>query len=97
MLLKRNSANARKIAVGGMTPEMIEENRSEDRTLYPEHVIVGWEDVVNAQGEEVKFSKDAAKSFVAALPDWLFDNVRMFAGQPANFVESIDAEATGKN
>lgn len=100
-LLKRTSKNARLVASGAISSDMLDENRKEDRVLYPQHVIAGWEDVVDAGGKDVKFSKENVSAFVAALPDWIFDNLTVFARNPSNFVEDApatdDVEATAKN
>ena len=44
------------------------------------------EQAKNDDGEDVPFSKSAALEFLTKLPDCLFDGVRAFAGDEANFL-----------
>lgn len=99
-VLKRSRKYGRAIQAGNMTPGIIAENREEDRELYPSHIVAGWEGVVDSGNKPVKFSEAACRSFLKALPDWLFDNIRMYAATPSNFVndeEPIDVEEVAKN
>ncbi|MBL4904277.1 MAG: hypothetical protein JKY62_16765 [Desulfocapsa sp.] len=75
----------------------MEEMRGWDRDLFPDHVIVGWKNMTDANGKDVKFSVAACKDFIAALPNWIFDGVRAYASDPENFVASIDSEGKAKN
>lgn len=61
-----------------------------DRDLYPKLIIQGWDDVPDDDGNLVPFSVENAAEYVAALPQWIFDEVRMFAVQAANFVPTMD-------
>lgn len=97
-LLKRAQKTARVVRAGAVNADVLDENRAEDKELYPEHVIVGWADMIDATGTDVKFSKAACKDFIHALPDWIFDNVTLFARDPLNYVASeLKVEATAKN
>lgn len=99
-LLKRASKSARQVAAGKVSAALIEENREEDRVLYPMHIVKGWENVFDSTGAEVAFSKEACAEFLEALPNWLFDDLRNFCGKPDNFVEvaSLDLlEDAAKN
>lgn len=96
-LLKRGSRTQRQVKAGKVNSGMIAENRDEDRTLYPKYVIKGWRDMLDADGTEVKFTVNNATDFLAQLPDWLFDNVRSFCGEPQNFTETLDVEVSSKN
>ncbi len=95
-LLKRSSKNARAIQAGAVTQAMLAENRSEDRELYPEHIVTDWENVVDSAGKPVPFSKADAADFIKALPDWIVDDLRTYCGNPRSFVDS-DAGGTAKN
>ena len=86
-LLKRSRRTNQQIRAGGINSAVIKENREEDRRLYPLHIVKGWEDVKDTKEKVVSFTTDNAKSFLEALPDWIFDEVRMFAGNPNNFVD----------
>lgn len=96
-LLKRAGKSRRAVRAGAVNTGMIEENREEDRELYPRHVLKGWEDVTDARGEVVDFSPAEVASFLEQLPDWMFDDVRSFCGDPANFAELMDIEVSAKN
>jgi hypothetical protein len=98
-LLKRAGRSARQVAAGKINAALISENRDEDRMLYPAHVVLGWEDVYDAEGNPVPFTKEDCADFLRALPDWIFDDLRNFCGKPDNFVEStsFDLDATAKN
>lgn len=97
-LLKRSHRNQKTAQAGGVNTEMLDESRSEDMILYPKHIVKGWDDMIDAKGKDVKFSKESCRDFIDALPGWIFDNVRGDAGNPINFVDgAIDVEATAKN
>lgn len=86
--LKRSSTKRnRQIASGKMTPAMIEEGRAEDCELFSKHVIMGWRNVVDSKGEEVKFSQETCLDFLNALPSFVLDEVRAFFGDPLNFMD----------
>lgn len=77
---------------------MVSEIRNKDKALYPQHVIVGWEGMKDANGDGVPFSSDAASDFIAQLPDWVFDGIRAFCGEPESFIEDIiDVEEQAGN
>ncbi len=96
-LLKRAGRSARAVRAGAVNAGMIEENREEDRVLYPRFIVKGWHDVIDADGADVEFSADEAMDFLGQLPDWLFDDFRNFCGNPASFAELMDVEINAKN
>lgn len=59
-----------------------------DLDLYPKFIIQGWEDVVDDDGVPVAFSEENAREFLQALPQWIFDSIRLFAVQASNFVDA---------
>jgi hypothetical protein len=75
--------------------KQIERNRRNDRELYPEHIVMGWKHVVDADGAEVPFSKEDCHDFLNAIDDWIFDELREFCRDPMNFVSDfpVDSEA----
>lgn len=84
--------------------EALNEGREQDRELYVDHVIKGWDDstVLDAAGQPVKFSKDNCRAFLSALPDDIFDELRIFCSTADNFrgegqLDSSDVKALGKN
>jgi len=89
----KNSVQQQKIVrAGKMNVAMLQRNRDEDRLLYSKHVITGWRGVCDASGKEVPFSQESCHHFFQALPDDIFDSVREFFGNPANFRQGIDPE-----
>ncbi len=95
-VLKRPS-QARSLRGGKINPAVVRENRADDFRLYPEHVVVGWCDVVASDGSDVDFCKEDVADFLNELPDWIFDEVRGFAGNIENFAGSIDVDTTAGN
>lgn len=82
------------------TRDLVKAQRDEDRELIGKFGTSGWAHVVDASGNEVEFSQEESVAFLSALPDWLFDEYRHWAQNPANFtsasvVDEKDAEALG--
>lgn len=96
-LLKRAGKAARQMKAGNISADLLEKNRDEDKELYPRYVLKGWRDMVDAGGAEVPFSAEEASNFVEALPNWLFDELRNFCGNPTSFADFIDVEVSAKN
>ena len=99
--LKSSRKHLRSVRNGNMTAALVEDTRDEDRRLYPIYVIKGWRNVQDMNRKDVPFSPEACAGFLDALPNWLFDEVREFAGMPANFVggngDMVDTETVAKN
>ena len=66
--------------------------RKPDRETYPGAVIVGWTTNKDASGKEVKYSDEACKDFLDALPDWLFDGIRIYCLDAQNFIDASMSE-----
>jgi hypothetical protein len=97
-LLKRSRKNQRRINSGSFTSAVIQENRDNDRELYPLYVVRGWERVVDSSGNAAEFTPENVRDFLTALPDYLFDEVRNFATEPSNFVsEMVNKEELSGN
>lgn len=98
-LLKRSRKNQRRINSGNFTGAIIQENRDNDRELYPRFVIRGWDEVIDSSGDAVPFNTQNATDFLQALPDWLFDEIRNFATDPQSFVNepTVDVEELSGN
>jgi hypothetical protein len=90
---------ARRVAAGKMDVAMISENREEDRGLYPKHVVIDWQDVLDEEGNEVKFSRDDCLEFINAIDNHVFDELRNFCASPESFAEdlNLDVGETEKN
>jgi len=94
-------ATARQAAgLGGddLTPEVVASGRRRDAELMAEYIVVGWRDVRNAAGEAVAFSREAVEELLMQLATTtgaghLFDGLRSFAMDPANFTGSAVASA----
>ena len=93
-VLKRSRRTMRRMKGGNITPAMLIEGRNEDRELYPKLIIKGWDGIVDAKGKKVKFELENVLSFITALPDWIFDDLREFCGTPINFLEDDDIVET---
>jgi hypothetical protein len=97
-ILKRSRSSMAAIRRGTVTERQIAESREKDRQLFPKFVVVGWENVTDREGNQVPFTPDNCEQFLRALPDWIFDDIRNFAADNANFFgEPIDIEETAKN
>jgi hypothetical protein len=88
-VLRRTKRNVRAVQASAISAAIIAENRDEDRELFPQHVIVGWGRVTDSSGQGVEFSEAACREFIEALPDWIFDEVRSFAGNSFNFTGDV--------
>jgi hypothetical protein len=97
-VLKRTRKNTRAVQAGAISSAMIKENRDEDRELFPKFIVTNWGRVTDSRGQEVPFSEGACAQYLEALPDWVFDEIRSFAGNSANFVDgAIDAEGSAED
>lgn len=87
-MLKRAGLRARRIArTERISVDDAEQNRSEDRDLYPKHVLVTWEGVLDKDRSAVPFTADNSRELCAKLPDWLFDKLRNAAATPERFLD----------
>ena len=70
----------------------IESIRDLDRKYYPKYIITGWRNVYANDGEhagdEVPFSEAACASLLEKVPDWIFDELRIFCCDPGMFTEN---------
>lgn len=95
-VLRRSKKNMRAINAGSVNSGIIAENREEDRNLFPKHVITGWEDVTDSSGEPVPYTEEDCRDYLEALPDWVFDDVRAFASNPAQISQALAEEEGAK-
>jgi len=74
-------------------------SREEDRELIGLHCLTGWSNVLDVNGKQVEFTPENGMAFLKALPDWIFDDLRTWAMNPASFVRGpvspADASALG--
>jgi len=81
-----------------VTAGMVKDVRDEDRKMFPVHIIKGWNNMIDpTTEEEIPYTHEDCIEFVKALPDHIFDELREFCTDPANFVEYIDTEDIVKN
>jgi hypothetical protein len=84
-LQQRRKASARRVSQADF-----EAAREIDRELYPRYVVVGWENVLNAAGEQAFFNRENCEAFLRALPDWLLDELRNYCSEPGNFAGALE-------
>lgn len=97
-VLKKSRRNVRALKAGAINQVMIAENREQDRDLFPKFVVTGWIGLTDAKGKEVEFNRENCEAFLRALPDWIFDEVRDFAGNSVNFADDMpDVEVKSGN
>ena len=91
--LRMSGKRQRKIASNSSVSSVeAKRDRDEDRILYPRYVVVGWSGVYDKDGKPAKFDHDNCKAFIAALPNWLFDRLRIFCMKPEDFLSEDDFE-----
>jgi len=95
--LKMTRKNANAYRAGAVNMSMVADTRSNDRRLYSKYVVVGWTNVVDADGASVAFSVSECNDFIESLPDWIFDELRNFCSNPSNFVDTVNVEGISKN
>jgi len=88
-LLRTTGKRIRRMAVR-IDPADAARNRSEDRALFPRHVIVNWEGVESEKHtpenpDYIEYSRELAAELCKKLPSHLFDRLRAFAGTPEEF------------
>lgn len=99
-VLKSTSRQMSRMQRGVVTQEILNQQREQDRVLFAKHVIVGWRGVMDSGGKPVEFSTDVCQEFLQALPDYILDDIKLFASTPSNFVDHddmIDTEELEKN
>jgi hypothetical protein len=101
-ILKRSGSRNRKLLTGKVDVQMMEDNASDDRDLFPLHVITGWKDMTDEKGKAVAFSRKECAEFCADVPDWIFEKIRNFASTPERFLPdgeelAPDGEELAKN
>ena len=86
-LLRKNAKNARRLRAGKLTPQMLSETRNDDRELYARYVAKSWTGILHSDGTEATFTAAECLAFFEALPNWVFDDLRMFCADPVNFLD----------
>lgn len=65
------------------------EGREQDLDLFPKFIVKGWRGVFK-NGVPMAFSPKECKEFLAALPNWIFFNIRIFVKDSVNFLEDSE-------
>jgi hypothetical protein len=68
----------------------LEENRSEDRAIFPGNVLVSWAGVQDTKRVDIAPTQANMREFCQKLPAWLFDRIRDAAANPATFMVPED-------
>ena len=98
--LRMSGKRQRQIAASGsLTSDDADQDRKEDRVLYPKYVAVGWGGVIDKKtGEPVPFTREASRAFFAKVPAWIFDRCRIFCMRPERFLDQEElSEITEPN
>lgn len=67
------------------TQEELDEVRAGDADIFARCIVVGWENVVDSEDNEVEFSEDHCREFLMAIPLDMFDDLRIFCMNIENF------------
>ena len=93
--------DAARISRGGrvrVSGRMVEDNRARDQELYAKHIICGWRDVVDGEGNPVEYTAENGREFLEAIPDFVFDALRLFCNDPASFSDGdLNTSAEGND
>jgi len=87
-VLKKGKEAQRKLRArrGQMpTQAQLDEVRRQDADLFVEYVVKGWRNVVDQEGEPVEFSAQECREFLLAIPEDMFEELRDFCMETANF------------
>ena len=99
MLLRQNAQTRRS---GKVTLKTVDANRESDISLYAQHVIKDWQNVVDENNLPITYSVAEGKEFLTQLmsnnQSWVFDDLRVFCSDMSNFVQDmIDEDEVIKN
>lgn len=59
--------------------------RLRDADIFARCIVVGWENVIDSEGNEVEFTEDHCREFLMAIPVDMFDDLRVFCMLIDNF------------
>lgn len=83
--LRRLKKRQAQIKATGISAELVKANREEEYDLFARHIVRGWSNVLDVNGDEVPYDESNARAFLKALPTDLFDAIRDFAADLSNF------------
>jgi hypothetical protein len=93
-VLAKNKTAKRKKSKSGTVPtaQLLKEARASDIEVFVDFIIVSWVNVLDAKGKAVPFSKEDCVLFLQAIPNDMFDSLRVFCLDIANFRPTMDEE-----
>jgi len=84
-ILRMNKSSARTTL---FNEKDIDKTTAYHKELCAKYVLRGWRNVFDSKGASVLFSEEAAAEFLEALPNWLFTQIRLFAMESSNFIDT---------
>jgi hypothetical protein len=102
-ILAKSAKNRKRLMKGKIDASMLDENRQLDRELYPKYLDGGewggWQEAIpnedpDAKPEfrEVPYSAEGFRELCEQLPADLFDELRGFCNEPANYRDEEDPD-----
>jgi hypothetical protein len=98
-VLRRSKVAARKLKGRRNqipTQGQLDEVRRQDVALFVEYIVKGWRNVVDQEGNAVEFNADECAQFLTAIPDDMFEELRNFCLDIANFRDAAEMEPAEK-
>lgn len=103
-MFKKSKGIARRIRKGEMNAELLAETRDIDLVLYPQFVVVGWDEttVLDQDDNPAPYNVENVGKFLRALPPDMFDDLREHCNDLDNFreddeIKDDDVEALAGN
>lgn len=90
--LNAKSGAMRRLSQGKLDRRTIDAAREDSRDLFSRFVIVGWENVVDTSGTPAPFTPENCRAWLAALPDYLFEELLRFCADQQNFLPDAPTE-----
>lgn len=97
LLKLQTDEDVRAIRAGNIDVMQVDKIVEDDRPLYVEHVIQGWEYMCDEDGVLLDFNKEDCTRFIQGLPEHEFRALRDFCGDISNFDVQIEIETKAKN
>lgn len=88
-LKKTGKKSRRSLAKATVASLDVKQARDDDRALFPNRVIVGWEGMQDSDNDnaDIPFTPELCIEFCQKLPSWIFDRLRLYAALPENFLD----------
>lgn len=67
------------------------------RELIPLYLLVDWRNIFDSAKNPVPYSAEAAQELVAALPDYLIEEIVLFVNERSNFSDTAHAYSNGED